>query len=156
MFLEDHQVGDRAVFGRHTFTAEEIVTFARAYDPQPFHIDEAAGRASHFGALVASGWHTAATWMRLNVAHQDRLAEARLARGEPVGRIGPSPGFVDLKWARPVRAGDTVTYGAETVAVRRSASRPGWGLVRFRAFGVNQHGEEVYSCLGAVFVEARE
>jgi acyl dehydratase len=155
MFLDEFRIGDRTLIGSHTFTAEDIMTFARAYDPQPFHIDEEAARASHFGGLIASGWQTAAIWMRLNLAYMGELAAERAARGEPMGRLGPSPGFKDMKWIKPVRAGDTLTYGVEVVDARPSASRPGWGVLTHRAFAHNQHGEEVYSCLGTVMVEVR-
>ena len=81
-FWEDIAVGERAELGRHTFTADDIKAFARRFDPQPFHLDEAAAARSHFGALCASGWHTASVWMRLMVEHQRREDEARRARGE--------------------------------------------------------------------------
>ena len=81
-FWEDIAVGERAEIGRHTFTADGIKAFARRFDPQPFHLDEAAAARSHFGALCASGWHTASVWMRLMVEHQNREDEARRARGE--------------------------------------------------------------------------
>ena len=75
-FFEDIAVGERIELGRHIFTADAIKAFARRFDPQPFHLDEAAAARSHFGALVASGWHTAAIWMRLMVEHQRREDEA--------------------------------------------------------------------------------
>ncbi len=89
---------------------DAIKTFARAYDPQPFHLDEEAGKRSLFGGLAASGWHTASVYMKLLVAYLKDLTEAAEARGEPVAQSGPSPGFKNLKWPRPVLAGDTVTY----------------------------------------------
>jgi acyl dehydratase len=108
-FFEDIAVGDRIELGCHTFTADDIKSFARRYDPQPFHVDEAAAARTHFGALVASGWQTAAIWMRLMVEHHRREADAMRARGEPVAELGPSPGFRDLKWLKPVYVGDTVS-----------------------------------------------
>lgn len=155
MYLDDFKPGERAVFGSHTFTAQEIIAFAKAYDPQPFHVDEAAGKASHFGALVASGWHTASMWMRLNVAHFEGERRRHAAAGQALGEIGPSPGFKDLAWKRPVKAGDTITFGAEVVDTRPTASRPGWGLLTRRAFGINQDGEEVLSFTASNFMERR-
>ncbi len=155
MFLEDFIPGDRVMLGSHTFTAEEIIAFAGTHDPQPFHIDPEAARRSHFGGLVASGWHTAAIWMRLNVAYMGHVARARLASGESMGRMGPSPGFRDMKWTKPVHAGDTLAYGVEIVEARASASRPGWGVLTHRAFATNQKGEEVFSFIGTVMVERR-
>ena len=154
-FFEDIAIGERAELGSHTFTADDIKRFARKYDPQPFHLDEEAAARSHFGALVASGWHTASIWMRLMVEHQRREDEARRARGEAVASLGPSPGFRELKWLKPVYAGDTVTYSTEIVDKRASNSRPGWGLMSIRNTGVNQKGEPVISFISVAFVERR-
>jgi acyl dehydratase len=155
-FWEDIVAGDRAELGRHTFTADDIKSFARRFDPQPFHIDEEAAKRSHFGALCASGWHTAATWMRLMVEHEKRDDEARRARGKPVAALGPSPGFRELKWLKPVYVGDTVAYATEVVEKRASNSRPEWGLISIRNSGVNQKGEPVISFLSVAFVARRK
>jgi acyl dehydratase len=154
-YFEDIHVGDRRELGRHTFTAEEIKSFARRYDPQPFHLDEAAAAASHFGALVASGWHTAAIFMRLWVGFQREMVAQMRERGEPIARTGPSPGFTNLKWLRPVYVGDTVAFASEVIEKRASASRPEWGIVVSRATGTNQKGEVVYEFQGVGFVERR-
>jgi acyl dehydratase len=154
-FFEDIAVGDRLELGRHTFTADVIKRFARRYDPQPFHVDEAAAAGSHFGALVASGWHTAAVWMRLMVEHHRRDMDAMRARGEPAAELGPSPGFRELKWLKPVYAGDTVGYATEIVEARPSNSRPAWGLITIRNGGVNQKGEPVISFVSTAFVQRR-
>jgi acyl dehydratase len=150
-YFEDIVVGTRIELGSHTFEAEEIKAFARKYDPQSFHVDEAAAARSHFGRLVASGWHTAAVGMRLTVDGTRR--ENANARTEVV-RTGPSPGVRDLKWPKPVFVGDTISYATEIVELRAS-KRPGWGLMVTRTSGTNQHGELVYSVQGAVFVERR-
>ena len=155
-FFEDIKVGDRAEVGRHTFTADEIKKFATKFDPQPFHLDEAAARKSIFGALCASGWHTASVWMRLMVEHNKREDAAQRARGEPVAALGPSPGFRELKWLKPVYVGDTITYSTEIVETRASNSRPGWGLMSFRNTGVNQNNEPVISFISVAFVERRK
>jgi acyl dehydratase len=155
-FWEDIVVGERAETGRYTFTTDSIKGFARRFDPQPFHLDEAAAARSHFGALCASGWHTASVWMRLMLEYQRREDEARRARGEPAAALGPSPGFRELKWLKPVYVGDTITYSTEVIEKRASNSRPEWGLMWIRNNGVNQKGEPVISFVSAVFVERRQ
>lgn len=136
--------------GTTHFTAEAIIEFARAYDPQPFHLSEEGGRASHFGGLSASGWHTASAWMRTLLDHRAREE----ARGRFVPRLGPSPGFRDLVWRKPVLAGDRITYFSRVLETRRSASRPGWGIVSHRNYGINQRGEVVFAFTGTVLWEA--
>jgi acyl dehydratase len=154
-YFEDIQVGDVFEVGRYTFTAEAIKAFAARFDPQPFHLDEAAAERSHFGALVASGWHTAVAWMRLMVDYRRRMAEAARARGEPVAGIGPALGFRELKWPKPVYVGDTIDYTSEVIEMRLSDSRPRAGLLTFRSIGVNQRGEPVLSLISTTFVERR-
>ena len=154
-FFEDMRVGERYEVGRHTFTAEDIKAFARRFDPQLFHVDEEAAKRSHFGALCASGWHTAAIWMRLMIDYHLREDEKLRARGEPVATFGPSPGFRELKWLKPVYVGDTITYATEIVELRASNSRPGWGLISVRNTGSNQRGEPVISFISTSFVERR-
>ncbi len=154
-FFEDIAVGDKIELGRHTFTAAAITAFAARFAPQPFHLDEAAAARSHFGALCASGWHTAAMWMRLMVEHHRRDDEARRSRGEPIAALGPSPGFRELKWVRPVYVGDTISYATEILDTRASASRPQWGLMTIRNTGVNQKGEPVISFISVAFVARR-
>jgi acyl dehydratase len=155
-FLEDIVVGESFELGSHTVMADDIKSFARRFDPQPFHLDEAAAARSPFGALCASGWHTAATWMRLRVRQQQREDAEMRARGEPVAELGPSPGFRELKWLKPVYAGDTVTYATEIIEKRASNSRPGWGLISLRNTGTNQRGEAVISFVSTVFLECRK
>ena len=154
-YLEEIPIGEKFVIGSHTFTAPDIKAFAQRFDPQLFHLDEAEAARSHFGALCASGWHTAATWMRLMVDYRRRDDEARRARGEPIGKLGPSPGFRELKWLKPVYVGDTITYSSEVLETRASESRPGWGLMTVRSQGVNQRGEAVISFVSTAFVERR-
>ena len=101
-FFEDIAVGTRDEIGAHTFVADEIKRFAQSFDPQPFHLSEAAAERSHFGRLCASGWHTQAVWMKLNVRHWQRRRSEREAAGRKIARIGPSPGFDELKWLKPV------------------------------------------------------
>ena len=154
-FYEDITVGEIYAVGRHTFSAGEIKAFAGRFDPQHFHMDEEAAARSHFGALCASGWHTAVIWMRLMVDFRRRAVEQARARGEPVAGIGPALGLRELKWLKPVYVGDTVDYASEVVEIRASDSRPGFGLMTIRSTGVNQKGEPVITFLSTTFVERR-
>ncbi len=155
-YFEDIRIGEQASLGDHRFTAEEIVSFAERFDPQPFHLDEQAAAESHFGGLVASGWHTAAVWMRLMVSHWQRQIEAEAyAPGERRPRLGVSPGIRALKWQTPVRVGDTISYSTRVTGKEELTSRPQWGLVISRNEGVNQDGREVLTFLSQVFVERR-
>ena len=154
-YFEDIRVGDVFEVGRYTFTADNIKAFATRFDPQSFHVDEAAAERSHFGGLVASGWHTAVAWMRLIIDYRRRMDEAMRARGEPVAGIGPALGFRELKWLKPVYVGDTIAYKSEVIETRLSGSRPGSGLMTFRSTGVNQNGEPVISLVSITFVERR-
>ena len=154
-FFENIQVGDRYELGRHTFGADEIKAFARRFDPQRFHVDEEQAAQSHFGALCASGWHTAATWMRYLVAFRKRQAEDMRARGEKVAASGPALGMRNLKWLKPVYADDTLTYAVEVIETRNSNSRADRGLITTRGTGVNQRGELVLSFESVSFVERR-
>jgi acyl dehydratase len=154
-YLDDIRVGDRYELGTHTFQADEIKNFARRYDPQRFHLDEGEAERSPFGALCASGWHTAAIWMRLMIDYRKRAMDEARRRGEPVAAMGPAPGFRNLKWLKPVYVGDTITYASEVIEVRPSASRPKWGLLSTRGTAVNQRGEMVLSFESTTFVERR-
>ena len=132
--FEDWHAGETIALGRHHVSAEEMLAFAAAYDPQPFHLDEDAARRSIFGGLIASGWHTAAILMRL-------VAEAPAFTGCNIA----SPGFDALEWRRPVKAGDTLRGEVRVLDCRPSASKPDRGLVRFAQSLVNQQGETVLS-----------
>ena len=154
-YFDEIKVGDRSTLGSFTFTAESIKAFAIQFDPQAFHLDEEAGRKSLFGGLAASGWHIGSVCMKLLVANRQRLAKDAAARGEDFAVWGPSPGFRDLKWLKPVLAGDTITYDSEIVVLRTSESRPQWGIVQARNTGTNQRGEVVYSFLATAFAPRR-
>jgi acyl dehydratase len=154
-FFEDIKVGLRRELGSFTFTPELIKKFAAQFDPQPFHLDEEAGRQSLFGGLAASGWHVGSVCMKLLVADAQRQAAEAAARGEPVAVWGPSPGFRDLRWLRPVLAGDTISYASEVESTRTSEKRPEWGIVQARNSGTNQRGEPAFSLLATAFVPRR-
>jgi acyl dehydratase len=154
-FFEDIQVGQRREIGSFTFTADGIKAFAAQFDPQAFHLDEEAGRKSLFGGLAASGWHVGSVCMKLLVADGQREASEMVARGEKVGVWGPSPGFRELRWIRPVLAGDTISFASEIESLRASSSRPEWGVLEARNTGTNQKGEPVFSMLAIAFVPRR-
>ena len=154
LYFEDVRIGDVSALGAHTFTREGIIAFAVLYDPQPFHLSEEGGKASMYGSLIASGWHTASICMRLLVDSRDRQRAARAAVGDPLPELGVSPGFRDLRWPAPVRAGDTVAYSSRVEAARLTR-RPRWGLVSSRHIGLNQHGAEVFAFTSMVLWERR-
>ena len=129
------QIGQRIVLGSMSFTEQSVIDFARLYDPQDFHLDHEAAASGPFGALAASGWHTAACWMRLFVDTVKRSGTAV--------QSGPSPGFTNLRWLKPVYAGDTITYDTRATE-KRMTSRPGWALVKAKNSGINQHGAAVF------------
>ena len=154
-FLEDIELGHRREMGSFTFPAELIKAFAIQFDPQPFHLDEEAAKQSLFGGLAASGWHITAVGMKLLVADSQRQMAEASARGEVPAVWGPSPGFRELRWLRPVLAGDTISYANEVAAVRATASKPGWGIVQARNTATNQRGEVVCTFLATAFVPQR-
>lgn len=137
MSWEDFQVGERQEMGRHTFTEDEIVAFARQFDPQPFHTDAQAAQHSFFGGLVASGWHTCAVAMRL-------MCDSYLNNSRSLG----APGVENVRFHKPVRPGDTLLFRRTVLAARLSASRKGVGLVKQRWEALNEHGELVLSMEG--------
>lgn len=152
MIYEELIVGGSHDFGAHTFTRAEIKRFATLYDPQVFHTDEEAARTSLFGDLCASGWHTASVMMGLFSRYMAREAERAAASGRPAPPLGPSPGFDDLKWLKPVYPDDTLVFTGRVVAKRESQSRPGWGIVSIETTGTNQRSEPVFRYTGHVFV----
>jgi acyl dehydratase len=128
-YWEDFEVGDVTELGPATVTAEEIVEFASRYDPQPFHLDEGAGRASPFGGLVASGWHTTALFMSMFV-------RAILLDSASLG----SPGVDEIRWRAPVRPGDTLTGRTTITDIQPSSTNPGRGTVFTTNEVYNQDG----------------
>ena len=133
LYWEDFQPGQRIELGSRAVTEEEIVEFARTWDPQPFHVDPEAAKETVFGGLIASGWHTGAMWMRLYV---DNVLGAG-SRG--------SPGIEELRWLAPVRPGDTLTGSLTVLETTASERDPTRGTIRIRAEMVNQEGVTVMS-----------
>jgi acyl dehydratase len=154
-FFEDIEVGHRRELGSFTFTAELIKRFALQFDPQRFHLDEEEGRKSLFGGLAASGWHVGSVCMKLLVADGKRQQAEAIARGEEIAMWGPSPGFRELRWIKPVLAGDTISYASEVESLRTSEKRPQWGILQARNTGTNQRGELAFSLLASAFVPRR-
>ncbi|WP_158815312.1 MaoC family dehydratase [Methylocapsa sp. S129] len=154
LFYDDIRIGDVSTLGAHTFTREGIIAFAVLYDPQPFHLSEEGGKASMYGSLIASGWHTASVCMRLLIDWRDRARASHAALGQQLPKLGVSPGFRDMRWPAPVRAGDTVAYSSR-VETMRETKRPQWGLVTSRHTGLNQHGAEVFAYTSIVLWERR-
>ncbi len=144
LFFEDFEVGNAREAGSRAVTREEILEFARKFDPQPFHVDEEAAKRSQFGGLIASGWHTAALCHGI-------LVEAFL--GEDSGSMG-SPGVDELRWLKPVRPGDTLTVRIEVLEVKPSRSKPG-GLVKLRYVMWNQNGDDVMTMIANGFFRRR-
>lgn len=143
-YLEDLSVGQRLAGGSVSVDADAIRAFARAYDPQPFHLEEAAAQESVFGRLVASGWHTMALTMRL-------LVEGEL---QPAwGLIGL--GADELRWPRPVEPGDVLQVEWEVLELRPSASRPDRGTARLRVTTRNQRDEVVLTLITTVLMPRR-
>ncbi|ESR23175.1 MaoC/PaaZ C-terminal domain-containing protein [Lutibaculum baratangense] len=155
-FFEDIEIGEAYEIGPHLFTADEIVDFARKYDPQRFHLTEEGGRDSQFGGLCASGWHTTCAWMKHNVRYIERQMRTAAASGQRPPRIGPSPGFDELVWKLPVFPGDEVTYRNTVVGTRDLERHPGWGLVSFRVEARKADGALAMSFLGSFMLERRE
>jgi len=142
---EDFPVGTVREFGSVTLDRDDIVEFASRYDPQPFHLDEAAGRHTPFGGLVASGWHTAALAMRM-------MCDAYLLDAASLG----SPGVDSLRWLAPVRPGDTLHGRMTVIGARPMKSRPDAGLVESRWEVFNQRDEQVLTMSGWGMFARRE
>ena len=139
IYLDDLEPGQTFALGHRSVTREEIIDFAKAWDPQPFHLDEEAARASIYGQLIASGWHTVCIFMRL-------FADGLLNRTAAIG----SPGIDELRWLKPVGAGDRLEALVEILDVRPSRSRPDRGAARIRCAVSNQHGDEVLTMIANV------
>jgi len=137
LYWEDFREGQVHEFGGVEVKRDDIVRFASEFDPQPFHVDDAAARGTMFGGLIASGWHTAAMSMRM-------MCDGYLLRASSLG----SPGIESLKWLQPVRPGDTLRVRLTVLEARPLKSKPGVGLVKSRHEVLNQRGEVVMEMQG--------
>ena len=152
MWLEDIPLGNKIVLGSYRFTEENIVAFAKAYDPQGFHVDADAAKTSPYGGIIASGWHTSAVWMKLMIAHRYAL----LAAGQEVTQDNyVSPGVRDLRWLKPVRPGTSLTYTTEPFNKVDWPSRPALGLLQSRNEARDETGELYYSFTSQVLIARR-
>ncbi|HTB10819.1 MAG TPA: MaoC family dehydratase [Bryobacteraceae bacterium] len=131
LYLDDMQVGQKFTSGTYEMTEERIKKFAAEFDPQPFHLDEAAAKASVFQGLAASGWHTAAATMRLNIDGGLPFAAGAIGLGG------------EIEWPRPTRPGDILHVESEIVELIPSRSKPNQGIVRLRMATLNQKNEPV-------------
>jgi acyl dehydratase len=143
-YFEDYEVGATYGFGAADVTEESIVSFAREFDPQPFHVDKEAAADGPFGGIIASGWHTCALMMRMYADHY-------LSRVASLG----GPGVDELRWPAPVRPGDRLTVRATVEKARPSRSKPGRGLVHTRVEVFNQGGDVVLSAVVVNFLRMR-
>jgi len=143
VYLEDLAIGQTFTNGPVELTAEAIKAFATQFDPQPFHLDEAAAAASLFQGLAASGWHTAALTMRLLVTGGPRVAWGYVGAGS------------EISWPRPARAGDWLTIRGEVVEIAPSRSKPDRGLIKVHLLTRNQRDEVVQDMLAKVLVPRR-
>ncbi|MGH9841583.1 MAG: MaoC family dehydratase [Blastocatellia bacterium] len=143
LYLEDFQPGQRFISGTHTLDEAQIKAFAMQFDPQPFHLDDEAAKGSLFAGLAASGWHTAAITMRLQVES-----------GLPIsgGIIGAGG---ELSWPRPTRPGDILQVESEILEVKPSRSRPDRGMITVRSETLNQRGEVMQSLTVKLVVPRR-
>lgn len=136
-YFEDFIPGSVIPLGQRTVTEEEIIHFAQQFDPQSFHVDKEAAKASIFGGVIASGWHTCSMIMRM-------VVDGFIADSSSMG----SPGVDEVRWILPVRPGDTLTVSAETVSVKPSTSKPDRGVVNTVWKAVNQDGQLVCTING--------
>jgi acyl dehydratase len=136
-YFEDFEPGQDIDLGTRTVTEDEIVAFAREFDPQPFHLDRGAAEASIFGGVIASGWHTCSMMMRM-------VVDGLMNRSASMG----SPGLDGVRWLAPVRAGDTLNVHYRTTRVKASTSKPDRGIVWSTWVALNQHGETVCTVEG--------
>ena len=143
LYLEDLHVGQRFTSGLYHMDESGIKAFAAEFDPQPFHLDEAAAQTSIFRGLSASGWHTAAVAMRLLVTGGLPLANGIIGLGG------------ELAWPKPTRPGDTLRVESEILEILPSRSKPNQGVVKVRSATLNQHGEPVYVFTAKVLVFKR-
>lgn len=144
-YLDDFQPGEVLDLGSYKVPREEIIAFARQFDPQSFHIDEEAARRSMFGGIVASGWHTSVICHRL-------LVQSVLGKSVSLG----SPGLDELRWLLPVRPDDVLSARAEVLSVTPSRSKPDRGVIKFRLEARNQKGEVVMTELATAFFSRRQ
>ena len=145
IYFEDLVVGEETLFGHYDVTREEVLDFARKYDPQPFHLSDEAAAKTHFGKLAASGWHTAAMTMAVIVKAMGTQPQASLG----------SPGVDELRWLRPVYPGDRLTMRGTILDKTPSRSKPDLGSFRTQTIVTNQDGIAVLRFTSIVLIKRR-
>jgi acyl dehydratase len=145
LYFEDLEPGTKSAFGRYEVTREEVLEFARKYDPQPFHLSDEEAAKTHFGRVAASGWHTCAMMMRMLVENMSEIQQAGLG----------SPGQNELRWLKPVYPGDTLRMETEVLEKTPSRSKPGIGSFLSRATVINQHDEPVMTTVAIGLIRRR-
>ena len=145
IYFEDLVVGSETAYGTYDVTREEVLEFARKYDPQPFHLSDEEAAKTHFGRIAASGWHTTAMTMAVT-------ARFVIARGH--AGLG-SPGIDELRWKKPVYPGDTLTVAGKLIDKTPSRSKPEIGTLRTATTVTNQHGETVMSFISIILMRRR-
>jgi acyl dehydratase len=145
IYFEDLEIGAETEFGTYEVTREEVLEFAKKYDPQPFHLSDEAAAKTHFGRIAASGWHTAAMTMAVIARHVVKHEQAGLG----------SPGIDDLRWKKPVYPGDTLTVRGEILEKIPSRSKPEIGSFRTRTTVTNQDGDTVMTFVSIVLIRRR-
>lgn len=155
-WFEDITLDEPFPLGSHTFSEAEIVAFGREYDPQYFHLHGSGAEHSHFGGIIASGWHTVVVGHRRMVDALEAEEQRLRGLGQEPGVSGPSPGVNRMDFRAPVRPGDTVSYTLVVSAKRPSNSLPGWGILTNQLTAVNQHGETVYHAEIIGFTKLRD
>lgn len=156
LWFEDITLETVWPLGEHTFSEEEIIRFAKRYDPQYFHIDPEAAKHSHFGGLIASGWHTVSVGHKIMVDFMYAHDDEQRARGEEPGVSGPSPGVNKMEFKAPVRPGDTIRFQLQVRNKRKSNTLPGWGVLTTIIEAYNQQDELVYRADIASFSKLRD
>jgi acyl dehydratase len=144
-YFEDLEIGHASTFGRYEVTREEVIEFAKRYDPQPFHLSDEAAAKTHFGRLAASGWHTCAMTMAMIARHVNQTGQAGLG----------SPGVDELRWLKPVYPGDTLTVTSKLVEKNPSRSKPQIGSFRSEVTVTNQDDVPVLRFTSIVLIRRR-
>ena len=142
--FDDFTVGQLLPLAPQTITRHELIAFAAEFDPQPFHLDEAAASQTMLGGLAASGWHTCSVFMRM-------MCDGWLNQSASMG----SPGIENARWLHPVRAGDRLSGNSQVLEMRASTSRPDMGIIGFRHIVENDHGQAVLEMVNPIMFKRR-
>ena len=145
LYMEEIVLHELVALGSFAFTRNNMIAYSHKFDPVGFHVDEAAGRASIYGAMTAAGLHVGAAWMSCYITRNAKARATLEATGKHLPEVGPSPGFKNMRWLKPVFAGDVISFFTTPIQKRLLKSRPGWGMVSGYSEGINQNGVLVFS-----------